>query len=141
MRERLLKFLNRVLSTDVTPLVYLVLLHTSIFGGSFLFFSDSKGVQTSALAQLGIPFGFTVWASLVFGGSVVTFLGVLLKRVSLISFASMAVFAAWLMAAITYFKGHLFFQGALAIVLCLEYAYFFLAANIGRLWNYTPDRG
>jgi hypothetical protein len=68
-------------------------------------------------------------------------IGMLLQRVRTIQVSSFVGFSAWIMAAISYaLNGYVWLHAPSAIIVALMFGYFFLAAGLDQLWDYSPDR-
>jgi hypothetical protein len=138
MRNKFRNFIDATLNTDVTPLGYLVTLHSLIFGASFVFFGDANSVKVTLLFKLGALVGVPVWGTILFVGAVALILGLAMRNMTLTNMGSAAGFMAWLFAAIVYFLNDFWLQAILAVIIMLEFGYFNISASIGRLWNYSP---
>ena len=136
----ILKTVDRSLSGHVTPLVYLLSLQFLIFGVSFVFFSDETTASRTILYPYGMYGGVSAWGVVLIVSSLLTIAGALAKNVLAVSFGGFGLFTSWLFATITYFESQGVFQASLAIINVLAAGYIFLAANLNRLWNYTPQK-
>lgn len=134
-------FIDMTLSTDVTPLAYLVTIHSMLFGAAFLFLGSTSSVSASILYQIGVLLGGQFWGALVLVACVVLITGMYLQKTNLVGAASFAMFLLWTFAVIAYFASGFWFQGILGFFTMNYFGYINLAAFLGRLWNYTPDRG
>lgn len=135
--RKFMGLLDRLVDTRVTPLAYLVLFHNLIFALGFVVF-ERGGVNETVLARLGIPFGVVVWGTALLVSVVIIWSGLWWRAQKVVMVGAMLGFSVWLGAVITYFWGGRHFQGALGVLTALQYAYFFLAAGLDRLWDYTP---
>jgi len=138
MRQKIIDFIDWTLRPSVTPLGYLVVLHSFIFGSSFLFFGWTKAVQSIILYQIGALIGVQLWGILVFLAAGGLLIGLARRNLPIVNVGSFAMFMLWLFAVIVYFMNGFWLQGILAGVTMLYYGYFNLAAFMGRLWDYTP---
>ena len=140
MRRKLIDFIDWTLSPAVTPLAYLVSFHSLIFGGSFVFFSNTTTVQSTLLWQIGALIGGQFWGLLVLIACILLLYGLIRRHVVLVNAGSFAMFMLWLFALIAYALSGLWLQGILAFVTMNYFGYFNLAAYMNRLWDYTPIR-
>jgi hypothetical protein len=136
--DKLRQFINATLNGRITPLAYLVAIHSGIFGGAFVFFSNSLSVQSTLLYKVGALVGIPVWGWLTLIAALVLIVGMFIKRRETVQAGAFALFTSWIFAAITYGQNELWLQMILAIVTTLYFGYHFLAASLGRLWDYTP---
>lgn len=138
MAGKFIGFIDSTLNTRITPLAYLIAIHSFILGASFVFFGWESSVQASLLYQNGALFGAPIWGLLTMISTGVLIVGMFLKDASLTKLGAMGAFASWIFAAITYAQGELWLQMILALVLMLCFGYHFLASSLGRLWDYRP---
>lgn len=136
--DKLRQFIDRTLNGRITPLAYLVALHSCIFGGSFVFFSGSPSVQATLLYKAGALVGIPVWGWLTFVAALVLIVGMFIKRTETVQAGAFGLFIAWIFGTITYGQNELWLQMILAIITTLYFGYHFLAASLGRLWDYSP---
>lgn len=138
MSAKLLALIDKSLNTRITPLAYLVALHSLVFGASFVFLSWTNTVQATTLYQSGIFIGLPLWGLLTMIGAGTLIFGMLRKATSLVNTGAIVVFMAWIFATITYAQHHLWLQMVLSLITMLYFGYHFLASSLGRLWDYTP---
>lgn len=138
MKEKFIAFIDKTLSTNVTPLAYLVTVHSLLFGASFIFLGGTTSVQASILFQIGVLFGVTFWGGFVFVACILLLIGMGLKNKSLVSVGSFAMFLLWIFALVAYFASGFWFQGVLAFFTVNYFGYLNLASFMNRLWNYAP---
>ena len=138
MANKIINFIDATLNTRITPLAYLVALHSFVLGVAFVFFGHAESVQATLLYQNGALIGIPVWGVLTRAGAGILILGMALKLAGMVSVGSIAVFMAWVFATITYAQNENWLQMLLAIVLVLCFGYHFLANSLGRLWDYSP---
>lgn len=138
MSAKLLSLIDKSLNTRITPLAYLVALHSFVFGASFVFLSWSDTVQATTLYQSGIFIGLPFWGLLTMIGAGILIFGMLRKKFSWVNTGALAVFMAWVFATTTYAQHHLWLQMVLSLITMLYFGYHFLANSLGRLWDYTP---
>lgn len=120
---RLRNFVNHTLDTRVTPLAYVFAAH---------------GLALAIGFQIVLNIGW--WVFVVAFATGLLIWGLLNKAKCAIKFASVVMFAAWVFAGVLTLitKDYTLTPLAFSTVLC--YGYYYLAASLGRLWNYTPDR-
>lgn len=138
MANKIIAFIDRTLNTRITPLAYLVAVHSMLFGGAFVFLNNEASVRASLLFKAGVIDNVPLWGAIVFVSAVVLILGMAAKSVPPIQWGALGLFMGWLFAAITYAQNDLWFQMVLTIVTMLYFGYHFLASSLGRLWDYTP---
>lgn len=138
MADKFIAFIDRTLNMRITPLAYLVTIHSLIFGGAFVFLTSEESVRASLLYQNGALIGIPVWGVIVFVSALLLIYGMARRIVNVTQLGSAGLFMGWLFAAITYGQNDLWFQMVLTIVTMLYFGYHFLAAGLGRLWDYTP---
>lgn len=138
MTDKFISFIDKTLNTRITPLAYLIAIHSLIFGGSFVFLSGEQSVRATLLYQTGVIGGIQMWGMLVLVSAVLTIYGMARRVVNLTQLGATGLFMGWLFASITYGQNELWLQMILAGVLMLCFGYHFLAAGLGRLWDYTP---
>lgn len=140
--QRLARFLDKTLDTRVSPQSYLFVLTGIVTGFAFCFLHTvSKGVQNSILYQEGALIGVSLWGAILFGGSLITLAGMALRYTTTTMIGSFLGFTSWTFAAIVYLmNGDIHWLFPLAILSVLSFGYIFLAAALGRLWDYTPRR-
>ena len=135
---KFIDIIDKSLKTPVTPLGYLVNVHSLIFAGAFVFFGTSESVRSTLLWQIGALIGVQAWGIIAFIGAVICLAGLIKKNTWLVNIGSFIMFSLWLFAAIAYFTSGLWLQGILAFVTMNYFGYFNMAASMGRLWDYTP---
>ena len=137
---RLHRFIDSTLDTDISPLAYLYVVHALVYGVAYSFLDGlSSGVQNTVLFKAGVLFGHNFWGLMLLLGGAVLLCGMLRKHRRATQVGSSVLFMAWTFAAITYAtNGYWHFLFPLAVVEILSWGYYYLAASIGRLWNYTP---
>ena len=141
MRQRIIDFIDWTLKTPVTPVAYLVTLHSLIFAGSFVFFGSTQTVQATLLYQIGALIGVQAWGVVALIAAVACLYGLIRKNAWFVNIGSFALFISWLFAVIAYALSGLWLQAVLAFVTMNYFGYFNLAASMGRLWDYTPYNG
>lgn len=115
--------IDHTLDTKITPLAYVFAAH-----------------------GLALAIGFQIVLNVDWWVFIVAFLtGVLLWGMKnaiawVIKFASVLLVASWVFAGIltVLTKDYTLTPLAFTVVIC--YGYYYLAASLGRLWNYTPER-
>jgi hypothetical protein len=137
--NRLLQLIDRSLNGRVTPLAYLVTIHTFIFGASFVLLSGTASVRASLLYREGALIGVYTWGSICALSALACLYGMKFKVAKLAEVGAFGVFLSWLFASITYGSAELWLQMALAVTTCLYFGYIFLASALDRLWDYTPQ--
>lgn len=139
--ERLQKILDRTLNTRITPLAYLIAALGIIRGLAFTVFQNAEGVTNTVLYKVGPVIPLTLWGIIVLASSVVLLYGMITKTTEMVGIGAMGMFMTWVLTAITYgINGYWPFLFPSAIIYTLVHGYFFLAASLGRLWDYTPYR-
>lgn len=138
LAQKILGFIDRTLKTPVTPLAYLVTLHSLIFAGSFVLFGETTAVQATLLWKIGALIGVQAWGILALVAAILCLYGLIRRQTWFVNAGSFGLFAVWLFAAIAYFLSGFWLQGALALVTMNYFGYFNMAASLGRLWNYKP---
>ena len=138
LSKKAIDFIDWTLKTPITPLAYLVTLHSLIFGASFIFFGGTTSVQASVLYQIGALIGVQAWGLLAVVGAGICLYGLIRKNTWTVNIGSFMMFTVWLFAAIAYFLSGFGLQGILALITMNYFGYFNLAASMGRLWDYTP---
>lgn len=140
MKNRLIAFIDKTLDTRVTPLAYVFALTGIVWGGTFTFLSSNAGVTSTVLYQSGALVGVSLWGLSVLLASLVLLAGLMTHSVKIVMIAAFVLFLAWSAGAISYAAaGEWVLRFPLAILNILCYGYYYLAASIGRLWDYTPD--
>ena len=127
------------LNTDVTPLAYLVTLHSLIFGGSFVAFGWTEAVQALTLFKLGALVGVPVWGALLLTATVILLYALHKKSKSAAIYGGFLGALTWIFALITYVIAGFWLQAILAVITAMYFGYFVLSGTLDRLWNYTPE--
>lgn len=141
MENKALKFVERTLSTRISPLAYLVAALGIVRGLAYTVFQCSEGVTNSILFKVGpiIPLG--VWGLIVLASSLILMYGMIAKSKRSVMIGSMGMFLTWVLTALTYLiNGYIPFLLPTAVLFVFIHGYFFLAASLDRLWDYTPER-
>lgn len=133
------RLIDRTLDTSTTPLAYLVVAQSVVFGLAFAVFDEATSVNQTILYPYGIWFGVSLWGWAIVTAASMTLVGLFYKSRLLVEPSSFVLFAAWLFATIAYLQNDAWFQAALAAFNILYAGYLFLSVNQGRLWYYTPD--
>lgn len=140
MVDKIVRLIDRTLTTRITPLAYVYALTGLVWGYAFIFIDEFKASST-VLAQGGALIGVELWGALVLSATILLLYGMFMKIRVLVMIASFALVLAWAMAGAVYLTGaEYFFRLPLAIINALCYGYIYLASSLGRLWDYTPDR-
>jgi hypothetical protein len=132
------RFIDRTLDTAATPLAYLVVAQSVIFGLAFAVFDEETSVNKTILYPYGIWFGVSLWGWAIVVAASMALVGLFYKTRLLVEPSSFVLFGAWLFATIAYLQNDAWFQAALAAFNILYAGYLFLSSNLGRLWCYTP---
>jgi hypothetical protein len=139
MKDTLVEFIDRTLDTRVTPLAYVFALTGIVWGFAFTFLSSDAGVTSTVLFQAGALVGVSLWGISVLVSSLLLLYGLATKSVKIVTFAAFILFIAWSAGAISYgMTGEWILRFPLAIVNILCYGYYYLAASLDRLWDYSP---
>lgn len=135
-----MNWIRSTVDTHITPLAYLFCAWQAVFGFN-QYWSDRRGAGATVLSQID-PLVPSEWWGLAIGvACVMLVIGMLLQRVRTIQFASFAGFIAWIMAGIAYaLNGYVWLHAPSAFIVALMFGYFFLAAGLDQLWDYSPDR-
>lgn len=134
----MINFIQRTLSTRVTPLAYIYGLQGLVYGASFAFFSQAPGVQNTILFKNGALVGIIIWGSIALISSSVLILGLISRNKFFTQLGSLGMFMCWVFAAITYANGGYFFLLLpLAFLNMLSYGYLYLASSIDTLWDFS----
>ena len=134
------EIIDRTLNTSISPLAYLYVLRAYVTGIAYTLLSSiSLGVQDTVLYKAGVILGHQFWGGMILVGATFLLLGMLQKQKRPVQIGSSILFMSWAFAAITYAEhGYWFYLLPLAILEMLSWGYYYLAASMGRLWNYTP---
>lgn len=139
MGDKIINFINKTLSTRITPLAYVYALQGLVFGVAFTFFQAQPGVQNTILFKQGALIGISAWGLTALIASAVLIFGMLSKSKFPVQIGALGMFMAWIFAGIVYFQGgYVWFLLPLAILNVLCYGYYYLAAALNQLWDYTP---
>jgi len=139
MKDTIVAFIDRTLDTRVTPLAYVFSLTGIIWGTAFTFLSSDAGVTSTMLYQSGAIVGISLWGISVLVASLLLLYGLLQRSAKLVMLAAFILFFAWSAGAVSYaMAGEWILRFPLAIVNILCYGYYYLAASLNRLWDYTP---
>jgi uncharacterized membrane protein len=139
--ENLRKFIDMTLNTRITPIAYLIAALGIIRGLAYTVFQNAEGVTNTILYKVGPIIPLTLWGAIVLASSIILLYGMVSKTTELVQAGAMGMFLTWVLTAITYgVNGYIPYLMPTAVVYALIYGYFFLAASLGRLWDYTPNR-
>lgn len=132
---------NESLDSRVTPLAYMYAIKTVVTGVSFSLLSGfSEGVQNSILYKEGALVGVGLWGILMLVGGLGALIGMLSKVSIAVKASALLLFMTWAFAAIEYgLGGYWDWLFPLAVIELLSCGYLYLAASLGRLWDYTPS--
>lgn len=133
------RLINRTLDTSATPLAYLVVAQSLVFGLAFAVFDKETSVKQTILYPYGIWFGASLWGWAIVIAASMALVGLIHKSRLLVEPSSFVLFTAWVFATIAYLQNDAWFQVALATLNILYAGYLFLSSNLGRLWYYAPD--
>ena len=139
LKEKVIALIDKTLSTDVTPLAYLVTAHSMIFGASFLFFANTSSVQSSVLFQIGALVGAQFWGFFALAACIALLLGMYLQNRGMVGGGSFVMFLLWIFAVVAYGLSGFWVHAVLGFLSANYFGYFHLANYLNRLWNYTPD--
>lgn len=140
MTERLLMFVQRTLTTRVTPLAYLFVLYDFFYGLGLALTTGTKGAGAEVLANIEPLITSEVWGLGLLACCVVVFSGMLTKVPEIVELGAFLGFALWVMATIAYCaSGYIWIHAPMALIQTLIFGYLFLAASLDRLWDWTPD--
>jgi hypothetical protein len=138
--SKFIQFIDKTLDTRVTPLAYVFALTGVIWGVAFTFLQSSAGVTSTILYQSDALIGVSLWGMSVLISSIVLLYGLAVRSTKIVTIAAFILFLAWSSGAVSYaMAGEWILRFPLAIVNILCYGYYYLAASLGRLWDYTPD--
>jgi hypothetical protein len=132
------RFIDRTLDTAASPLAYLVVAQSVVFGLAFAVFDEATSVNMTILYPYGIWFGVSLWGWAIVIAASMALVGLIYKSRLLVEASSFVLFGAWLFATIAYLQNDAWFQAALATFNILYAGYLFLSSNLERLWCYTP---
>lgn len=130
--------IDRSLRTPVTPLAYLIVANSLLFGVGTIMFDSSESVRMTVIQKVGIWDGFPVWGWLMVLSSVLLFVGMIDRSVIKTKIGAVLGFFGWTFVFVVYLEFQYLFQMGLSLMSSLAYGYFFLAASLNRLWDYTP---
>ena len=135
-----MRAIQHTIDTHITPLAYLFAAWQAVFGFN-QWNEDRRGAGATIISQID-PLVPSEWWGLAIGlAAVMLVIGMLIQRVRTIQIASFVGFCAWIMAALAYgLNGYLWLHMPTAIIWALMWGYFFLAAGLEQLWDYSPDR-
>jgi hypothetical protein len=138
---KLVDLIDRSLNTRITPLAYLFALLSIVRGMGYTFFQTSEGVSSTVLFKIGPVIPPTAFGVLILSTAIILLGGMVIKSSVLVMAGSLGLFLSWVFTATAYFSnGYYFFLLPTAILQALAFGYFYLAASLGRLWDYTPYR-
>lgn len=138
--NKIITIIDNSLDTRVTPLAYVFALTGVVWGATFTFLSSNAGVTSTILYQSGALVGVSVWGLSVFVSSVLLLYGLAIRSTKMVTICAFILFMAWSAGAISYgVAGEWILRFPLAIINILCYGYYYLAASLGRLWDYTPE--
>lgn len=132
------RVIDQTLDTAVSPLAYLVVVQSVVFGLAFAVFDEATSVNKTILYPYGIWFGVSLWGWVIVVAASMVLVGLFHKTRLLIEPSSFVLFGAWLFATIAYLQNDAWFQAALASLNILYAGYLFLSSNLERLWCYAP---
>lgn len=130
---------ERSLGTPVTPLAYLVVANSMFFGLATIIFQEAESVKMTVIQKIGIWDGFPVWGWWMVVSSIFMFIGMMGRSVIRTKIGAVMGFLGWIFVFVAYLEFQYWFQMGLSLMSALSYGYFYLAVNINRLWDYTPD--
>lgn len=141
MDRKIAGFVNKTLSTGVSPLAYLVALYGLIWGLAFTVFSQESTVTTTVLYQQKALFGILSWGFLVLSSSVGLLFGLARESEITTKISAMILAASWASASVVYaMEGEFVLRLPLALIAMFMYGYLYLAASCDRLWINRPNR-
>jgi hypothetical protein len=134
-----MNWIRRTVDTHITPLAYLFALWQGIVGFNH-FVEEKFGAGATVLSRID-PLIPSQWWGLTIGIScIVLIIGMLWQHVLAIQLSAFTGFILWVMAGISYaLNGYIWLHASTAFVLALMFGYFFLAAGLDQLWDYSPD--
>ena len=134
-----MNWISRTINTHITPLAYLFAAWQAVFGFNH-FVEEKFGAGATVLSKIE-PLVPSQWWGLAIGiACVILVIGMLTQHVFAVQFAALVGFSAWVMAAISYaLNGYVWLHAPSAIIVALMFGYFFLAAGLDQLWDYSPD--
>ena len=136
----LMKFIQRTVNTRITPLAYLFALWQMNFGFN-IWMADAHGGDATVLSQIEPLIPSEYWGAILCMVGVVLILTMLWKSTFGVQLASFVGFILWVMAGISYMlEGYIWLHGIGSIIMVLMFGYYFLAAGLEQLWDYTPER-
>jgi hypothetical protein len=136
---RVINWISKTIDTHITPLAYLFCAWQAVYGFNH-FTEDKYGAGATVLSKIE-PLIPSEWWGLVIGiVSVLLVIGMLSQHIPTVQFSSIIGFSAWIMAAISYaLHGYIWLHAPTAVIIALMFGYFFLAAGLDQLWDYSPD--
>ena len=140
MIERLLEFIQRTLSTRITPIAYLFIVYDFFYALGLALPTGDKGAGAEVLSKIEPLIGSEIWGLALLFCCVLIFVGMLTKTPQFIDFGAFFGFGLWTMAAIAYLlSGYIWIHLPMALLQILIFGYYFLATSLGRLWDWIPD--
>ena len=137
---RAFKIIQLTTTTQITPLAYLFALLQLVYGANQLF-PDEHGGGITLLSVIDPLVPAPWWGLAMCFACVSMIVGMLIENVNTIKVGSIIGFCCWIMAAISYgTHGYIWLHVPTALILALMFGYFYLAAGLHQLWNYTPKR-
>lgn len=137
---RIMRFIQRTINTRITPLAYLFAVWMANFGIN-IWWSDRKGGGVTLLSQIDALIPSEIWGLALGLAALVLIVGMLMKHKIAVQISAFAGFILWAMAGISYvLQGYIVLHGVGAVLLMLMWGYYFLAAGLDQLWDYSPER-
>lgn len=140
MKNTFIAFIDRTLDTRVTPLAYVFALTGMVWGFAFTFLPGFPGVSSTVLYQYNALFGVSLWGIFMLGSSISLLYGLFTKKARVVMLSAFLLFLCWTSGAVVYgMAGEWAVRFPLAIINILCYGYYYLAASLDRLWDYSPQ--
>jgi hypothetical protein len=126
--KRLAKLVNRVVNSELSPLIWLLLAVDLLIG---FYFSTGIGMANteSVLYTSGVVFNRSLWGSLILGNVLIGMYGLIKRKLGLVKFCGLFGFMLWTFVMISLaIHGHLYTLTAIYSAHWIYYALLYFGA-------------